>query len=159
MPLILKSDAFPPGGEIPREFTCEGADDSPALSWTGVPPQAKSLALVVEDPDAPDPAAPRTIWSHWVLYNLPPTTTTLPRAVARARLPPGTREGKNDWGRTGYGGPCPPIGQHRYFHRLYALDSELPDLKEPTRAALLAALKGHVVDQGELMGTYRKHGR
>lgn len=156
MALVLRSEDFEAGSEIPRAATCEGADQSPALAWTGVPPGAKSLVLVVDDPDAPDPAAPRTTWAHWLLYNLPPATTGLPRAVAPGQLPAGTRQGRNDFGRIGYGGPCPPIGRHRYFHRLYALDTLLPDLHEPKRPQLLAALEGHIVAQAELMGTYQK---
>lgn len=123
-----------------------------------MPVNAKSLALIVDDPDAPDPAAPKRVWVHWVLYNLPPTTNALPEGVASSALPPGTREGTNDWQRTGYGGPCPPIGRHRYFHKLYALDTELPDLANPTKAALLEAMEGHVLAQAELIGTYRRSG-
>ena len=156
MSLVLTSPAFAPGGEIPAFYTCEGRDVSPALGWTGVPESAKSLALIVDDPDAPDPAAPKMTWVHWVLYNLPATARGLPEAVSRADLPRGTREGTNDWKRTGYGGPCPPIGRHRYFHKLYALDVVLPDLGAATKAELEAAMKGHVVAQAELMGTYQK---
>lgn len=155
----LRSEDFQPGGEIPRVATCEGANESPALSWSGVPPEARSLALIIDDPDAPDPAAPKTTWSHWLLYNLPPAATSLPRGITAGALPAGTREGKNDWHRTGYGGPCPPIGRHRYVHHLYALDTILPDLKHPDRAALLAAMKGHVIASAELTGTYQKRGR
>jgi Raf kinase inhibitor-like YbhB/YbcL family protein len=156
MSLVLTSPAFAPGGKIPATYTCEGRDVSPALAWTIVPESAKSLALVVDDPDAPDPAAPKMTWVHWVLYNLPPTTRSLPEAVSRADLPMGAREGTNDWKRKGYGGPCPPIGRHRYFHKLYALDVALPDLGAATKAELEAAMKGHVVAQAELMGTYQK---
>jgi Raf kinase inhibitor-like YbhB/YbcL family protein len=156
MALVLRSPSFTQGGEIPARHTCEGADASPALEWSGVPDGARSLALIVDDPDAPDPKAPRTTWVHWVLYNLPPTTAGLPEAVPAAQLPPGTRQGRNDWKRTGYGGPCPPIGRHRYFHKLYALDTVLPDLGEPTKARLEQALAGHVLGQAELMGTYEK---
>jgi len=155
--LKLTSKAFTENGKIPRVHTCEGDDVSPPLAWTGVPPGAKSLALIVDDPDAPDPRAPRTIWVHWVLYDIPPTSTGL-KAGAKA-LPPGTRQGRNDWKRVGYGGPCPPIGRHRYFHRLYALDRELPDLEEPTKAELVDAMKGHIIDQFELIGTYQKAGQ
>lgn len=154
MTLQLISAAFAPGGEIPRRHTCQGEDISPPLAWSGVPANAKSLALIVDDPDAPDPAAPKMVYVHWVLYNLPPSITGLPEAVAR--LPNGTGQGLNDWHRTGYGGPCPPIGRHRYFHKLYALDTVLPDLGTPTKAALEAAMKGHVVAQAELVGTYQK---
>jgi len=156
MPLSLSSPAFAPGAEIPTVHTCEGADTSPALAWSGVPPGAKSLALVVDDPDAPDPKAPRMTWVHWVLYDLPPTTTGLAAGAARGGLPAGTREGVNDFKRTAYGGPCPPIGRHRYFHKLYALDTTLGDLGTPARPQLEKAMEGHVLARAELVGTYEK---
>jgi Raf kinase inhibitor-like YbhB/YbcL family protein len=156
MPLRLLSSAFEHLGRIPRRFTCEGEDVSPPLSWTDPPPGTQSFALLVEDPDAPDPEAPKMTWVHWVLYNLPPKARGLEEGVRRERLPAGTLEGRNDWKRTGYGGPCPPIGRHRYFHRLYALDAMLPDLKGPTRASLLKAMEGHVLAGAELIGTYQK---
>jgi Raf kinase inhibitor-like YbhB/YbcL family protein len=156
MSLALTSPAFTPGGEIPALFTCEGRDLSPALAWTGVPESARCLVLVVDDPDAPDPKAPKMTWVHWVLYNLPPTAHGLPEGVAPTELPAGTREGTNDWKRTGYGGPCPPIGRHRYFHKLYALDAVLPDLGAAKKAELEAAMKGHVLAQAELVGRYQK---
>ncbi len=152
----LKSPSIPAMGEIPRRHTCEGEDVSPELRWSGVPEGAKSLVLIVDDPDAPDPDAPTTIWVHWVLYNVPATAAGLPEAVDPKDLPSGTGEGTNDWKRTGYQGPCPPIGRHRYFHRLYALDTVLPDLGTPTKAEVEAAMKGHVLAQAELMGTYKK---
>jgi Raf kinase inhibitor-like YbhB/YbcL family protein len=124
--------------------------------FSGIPPAAKSLALVVDDPDAPDPAKPQRVWVHWVVYNLPPTTTSLPDAVRPDSLPAGALNGRNDWNKVGYGGPCPPIGRHRYFHRLYALDVVLPDLHEPTKAALSKAMEGHVLATAELVGTYQK---
>jgi len=150
----IESAAFAHEGAIPARYTCDGKDLSPPLAWSGVPGGARSLALVIEDPDAPDPAAPKTTWVHWVLYDLPPDCGGLPEAV-RA-LPPGTLEGLNDWTRTGYGGPCPPVGRHRYFHRLYALDARLPDLHRPTRARLAAAMRGHLVAEAALVGTYAK---
>ena len=156
MAMELRSSAFVHDGEINSRYTCDGRDLSPPLSWTGVPDGTKSLALIVDDPDAPDPKAPRRVYVHWVLYNVPPQAPGLAEAVATAHLPAGTREGLNDWGRTGYGGPCPPIGRHRYFHKLYALDTVLPDLKRPTKAQLLAALDGHVLAQAELIGTYQR---
>jgi hypothetical protein len=156
MALAITSTAFRPGGEIPAAHTCQGKDTSPPLAFSGVPAGARSLALVVDDPDAPDPAAPRMTWVHWVLYDLPPAATGLAEAVARRDLPRGTREGQNDWKRTGWGGPCPPIGRHRYFFKLYALDVALGDLGTPTKAKLEAAMKGHVLEQAELMGTYQK---
>ena len=156
MALTLTSPAFAPGAAIPARHTCEGEDLSPALQWSGVPDNARSLALIVDDPDAPDPKAPRTVWVHWVLYNLPAGASALPEGVPPEGLPEGTREGLNDWKQTGYRGPCPPIGRHRYFHKLYALDALLPDLHTPTKAQLERALAGHVVAQAELMGTYQK---
>jgi Raf kinase inhibitor-like YbhB/YbcL family protein len=159
MAMTLSSPAFAAGGEIPELFTCEGQDLSPALAFSGVPDGAKSLVLIVDDPDAPDPKAPKMTWVHWVLYNLPPATAGLAQAVAPRDLPAGTRQGTNDWKRTGYGGPCPPIGRHRYFHKLYALDTLLPDLGAATKADVESAMKGHVLAQAELMGTYEKKRR
>ncbi|MDQ3265423.1 MAG: YbhB/YbcL family Raf kinase inhibitor-like protein [Myxococcota bacterium] len=158
MTLSLHSPAFPHQGEIPRNHTCEGHNVSPPLEWDGVRAPAKSLVLIVDDPDAPDPEAPDHTWVHWVLYNLPVTETGLPEGVTPERLPKGTREGLNDWKKTGYGGPCPPIGKHRYFHKLYALDVVLDDLKKPTCAQLEKAMEGHIVAQTELIGTYHKLG-
>jgi Raf kinase inhibitor-like YbhB/YbcL family protein len=156
MTLVITSPAFTHEGPIPRVYTCQGKDISPALAWNGVPAGAKSLALIVDDPDAPDPKAPKMTWVHWVLYNIPVSATGLAEAIAPKALPAGTREGTNDWKRTGYGGPCPPIGRHRYFHKLYALDVVLPDLKRPTKAQLEQAMKGHVLAQAVVMGTYQK---
>lgn len=150
----LSSAAFAHQGAIPSKYSCEGADLSPPLSWSGLPPGTKSLALIVDDPDAPDPAAPKMTWVHWVLYNLPPAATGLPEGASA--LPAGTLQGINDWQRTGYGGPCPPIGRHRYFHKLYALDTVLPDLGRPSKARLEQAIKGHILGQAELVGTYQK---
>jgi len=155
MAMTITSSAFESGGAIPERFSCDGDELSPPLSWTGVPPDARSLALIVDDPDAPDPEEPRMTWVHWVLYNLPPDGNGLPEGVAPAELPAGTRQGQNDWHRTGYGGPCPPIGRHRYFHKLYALDCLLGDLGEPTKAELERAMAGHVLAQAELIGTYQ----
>lgn len=154
--LVLMSSQFTPGGAIPAAHTCEGADRSPELHWSGVPANARSLALVVDDPDAPDPRAPKMTWVHWVLYDLPPTAHALPVGVTPADLPPGTRQGRNDWKQPGWRGPCPPIGRHRYHFKLYALDVVLPDLKQPDKAALERAMKGHVVAEGQLIGTYEK---
>ncbi len=154
--LKLVSSAFEHSASIPKRYTCEGEDLSPPLAWTGVPAGVRSLALIVDDPDAPDPAAPKMTWVHWVLYNLPADTTHLDQGIAPSALPAGTLQGKNDWKRTGYGGPCPPIGRHRYFHKLYALDAMLPDLKQPTKDQLLKAIQGHVLAQAELVGTYQK---
>ena len=154
MTLVLSSSDFTDGQKLPRELTCEGKDVSPSLEWTGVPAGTKSLALIVDDPDAPDPAAPKMTWVHWVLYNLPATSTGLPEGVRS--LPAGALDGNNDWKRTGYGGPCPPIGRHRYFHKLYALDRVLDRLVRPTKAQVEAAMQGHVLAQAQLMGTYQK---
>jgi Raf kinase inhibitor-like YbhB/YbcL family protein len=150
----LVSPAFPHMGEIPPKYTCEGDDVSPPLSWSGAPQGTQSFALIVDDPDAPDPAAPKMTWVHWVLYDLPPTADGLPEAVRS--LPPGTLEGMNDWSRTGYGGPCPPIGRHRYFFKLYALDVRLPNLQRPGKSALEAAMQGEILDEAVLIGTYQK---
>ena len=152
----LSSSAFAPNADIPGLHTCEGRDRSPPLAWSGVPAGTQSLALIVDDPDAPDPAAPKMTWVHWVLYNLPRDTTALEAGVSRASLPTGTLEGLNDWKREGYGGPCPPIGRHRYFFKLYALDTVLPALHPATKAALEKAMQGHILAQGELVGYYRK---
>ena len=156
MAIAVTSSAFAQGQPIPKLHTCEGKDTSPPLAWSGVPANAKSLVLIVDDPDAPDPAAPRMTWVHWVLYNIPSTATGLPQAAAHGALPPGTLDGLNDWKRTGYGGPCPPIGRHRYFHKVYALDTLLPDLKKPSKAELEQAMKGHVIAEGQIIGTYQK---
>lgn len=155
MPLTITSSAFGHGGEIPREHTCDGADTSPALAWTGVPEGTKSLVLIVDDPDAPDPEAPRMTYVHWVLYDLPPTATGLASARGDSvALPEGTREGHNDWKRIGYGGPCPPVGRHRYFFKLYALDTMLGDLGGIGKPEVVAAMEGHVLEKAVLMGTY-----
>lgn len=156
MSLTLTSPAFRHNGEIPPHYTCDRDDVSPPLSWSGVPGGAKSLVLIVDDPDAPDPQAPKMTWVHWVLYNISPNTTGLAEGVAAKDLPQGALEGINDWKRTGYGGPCPPIGRHRYFHKLYVLDTVLPDLGRPTKAKLEKAMQGHVLAQAELVGTYQR---
>jgi Raf kinase inhibitor-like YbhB/YbcL family protein len=158
MGLTITSTAFAPGGAIPSLYTCDGKDVSPPLAWSDAPAGTMSFVLIVDDPDAPDPAAPRMTWVHWVLYNIDSKAGALPEAVRPNALPAGTREGVNDWGRTGYGGPCPPTGRHRYFHKLYALDTLLPDLGRPTKQALEKAVRGHVLARAELIGTYRKGG-
>lgn len=156
MSLIITSIAFAQLAAIPVKYTCEGADISPPLTWSSVPSGTQSLALIVDDPDAPDPDAPKMTWVHWILYNIPPAAVGLAEAMQTATLPDGTREGVNDWQRTGYGGPCPPIGRHRYFHKLYALDIVLPDLGQPTKTRLEKAMAGHILEQAELTGTYQK---
>jgi Raf kinase inhibitor-like YbhB/YbcL family protein len=154
MTLRITSTAFAEGAPIPGKYTCEGEDLSPPLAWSGAPDGTESLVLIVDDPDAPDPKAPRMTWVHWVLYDLPPSSTGL--AEGAAALPAGAKSGLNDWKRTGYGGPCPPIGRHRYFHKLYALDTKLSDLAKPTKAEVEAAMRGHVLAEAQLMGTYQK---
>ena len=155
--LTLSSSAFQPDCPIPSRYTCDGNDDSPALSWRGTPPNTASFALIVDDPDAPDPAAPRTVWVHWVVYNIPAGVTALPDGAARQAMPSGAVDGLNDWHTPGYRGPCPPIGRHRYFHKLYALDTLLPDLGRPTKSQLEVAMLGHVLGSAELVGTYQRH--
>jgi hypothetical protein len=154
--VTLTSKSFLQNGEIPIRHTCDGQDISPQLSWTEVPAGTKSLVLIVDDPDAPDPADPKMTWVHWVLYNIPLNISDLPEGVTGEGLPSGTLEGINDWKRTGYGGPCPPVGTHRYFHKLYAIDAVLPDLKHPTKATLEEAMQGHVIAHFELIGRYRR---
>ncbi|MGD2112877.1 MAG: YbhB/YbcL family Raf kinase inhibitor-like protein [Gammaproteobacteria bacterium] len=158
MAMTLDSPAFTHDGEIPARYTCEGRDQAPPLAWSGVPGSTRSLVLIVDDPDAPDPEAPRMTWVHWLLYNLPPDSRGLPEGCTTADLPSGTQEGINSWNRTGYGGPCPPIGLHRYFHKLYALDTVLPVMHMPAKAELESAMDGHVIARAELIGTYRKSG-
>ena len=156
MALTIASTSFENQKEIPTLYSCEGDDISPPLAWSGLPEGTRSLVLIVDDPDAPDPKAPQMTWVHWVLYDIPPSAGLLPEDVKSGDLPPGTREGLNDWKRIGYGGPCPPIGRHRYFHKLYALDALLGDLGEPTKDGVEKAMKGHVLASAELMGTYEK---
>ena len=158
MTLAITSPAFAADGDIPARYTCDGEDCSPPLAFAGLPAGTASLALIIEDPDAPDPAAPRMTWVHWIVYDIPPTTRALAENAARRGLPPGARTGRNDWQRSGYGGPCPPVGRHRYVHRLLALDTVLPDLKGPTKAELERALAGHVLEEARLVGRYARSG-
>ena len=151
-PFILTSPAFAAGGAIPKQYTCEGADRSPPLAWQGAPVATRSLVLMVDDPDAPDPAAPTMTWVHWLLYAMPTTMSQLPEDAVPAAM----RAGTNDFQRTRYGGPCPPIGRHRYYFKLSALDIELADLGAPTKAALETAMRGHVLASALLIGTYKK---
>lgn len=153
MAMKLTSPNFSNSKDIPPQYTCEGTDKSPRLSWSDLPKGTKSLALIVDDPDAPDPKAPKMTYVHWVLFNIPPATDGLEEGTKA--LPKGTQEGINDWKRTGYGGPCPPIGKHRYFFKLYALDTTL-SLKKPTKAELEKAMEGHILEKSELVGTYQK---
>ena len=156
MGFSLRSPSFEPQGPIPTKHTCQGDDAATALAWSDPPDGTQSFALIVDDPDAPDPRAPKTTWVHWVLYDLPATARALPEGATAASLPAGTREGLNDWQRAGYRGPCPPIGRHRYFFKLYALDLELRDLGRPTKAQLEKAMQGHALAEAQLIGTYEK---
>lgn len=156
MRFTLSSPDFMDGDAIPKRFTCQGADVSPELRWSGAPDNTSAFALIVDDPDAPDPVAPKMVYVHWVLYNLPASVNGLAEAIAEKALPLNTMQGLNDWKRTGYGGPCPPIGRHRYFFKLYALDAMLPDLGEATKAQVEQAMTGHVLAETVLMGTYEK---
>jgi len=153
MTLTLTSSAFRHQDNIPARYTCNGDDLAPPLTWSGVPAGTQSLALIVDDPDAPDPKHPRQTWVHWLVYNLPADCNGLPEG---SELPASALTGRNDWNRTDYGGPCPPVGRHRYFHKLYALDVQLPDLKHPGKGALEMAMKGHVLAQAELIGLYQR---
>jgi Raf kinase inhibitor-like YbhB/YbcL family protein len=157
--LKITSTAFQSGGSIPSRYTCEGQDVSPPLAWSGAPANTKTFAVIVDDPDAPDPAKPQRVYVHWVVYNLPATATALRENASKTPLPKGAVQGRNDWGKAEYGGPCPPIGRHRYFFKLYALDTELTGMSSPTKADLERAMKGHVLDSGELIGTYQKLGK
>jgi Raf kinase inhibitor-like YbhB/YbcL family protein len=154
MALKITSSAFADGAAIPAKYTCEGEDLSPPLAWTGVPAGANSLVLIVDDPDAPDPKAPRMTYVHWVLYDLPPDSSGLAEDVDK--LPTGAQAGKNDWRRADYGGPCPPIGRHRYFFKLYALDTKLSSLVNPTKLDVVTAMQGHVLAEAQTVGTYQK---
>jgi Raf kinase inhibitor-like YbhB/YbcL family protein len=156
MALTIRSPAFSPMAAIPRKYTCDGDNVAPPLQWSGAPEGTQSLALIVEDPDAPDPAAPQRVFVHWVLYDLPRTSSGLPEGTTADTLPAGPREGKNDWDRRGYGGPCPPKGRHRYFFRVYALDRLLGDLRTPSKADVEAAMADHMLATAELVGTYER---
>jgi len=154
--LTLSSSAFSANGAIPGKYSCEGQNLSPPLAWSGVPAAAKSLALIVQDPDAPDPAAPTKVVSHWVVYDLPPGTTAI--AEGGSDLPSSAHQAKNEKGDMAYMGPCPPKGNHRYFFKLYALDTTLPTLDGPKEKDIEQAMQGHVIGSGELIGTYQKTG-
>jgi Raf kinase inhibitor-like YbhB/YbcL family protein len=155
--LRISSPSFGHGGSIPRNHTADGADLAPPLAIEGVPPGTKSLALIVEDPDAPDPAAPQRIFVHWIVYDMQPSTRSLPLGADRDGLPAGSRQGRNDFGVTGYGGPAPPVGRHRYLFRLFALDTRFGErLGHPRRADVMTAMDGHVIEEAEVMGTYER---
>jgi len=142
----ITNSAFPEGGNIPSKFTCDGSDTSPPLQITGVPSEAKSLVLIADDPDAPG-----GLFTHWLVWNIPPQTNSIPEGAA----PKGV-QGTNDFGKSGYGGPCPPIGRHRYFFKLYALDAVLPNLGQLSKTKLEASMKPHVIARAELIGAYQK---
>jgi Raf kinase inhibitor-like YbhB/YbcL family protein len=154
--MSLYSSAFDHNDDIPSRYTCDGLNISPPLEWLDLPANTASLVLIVDDPDAPNPAAPEMTWVHWVLYNIPPFVSGLKEAVQPSELPRGTVQGLNSWRKTGYSGACPPIGQHRYFHRLYALDITLLDLGNLNKTNLEKAMAGHILDYKELIGTYQR---
>jgi Raf kinase inhibitor-like YbhB/YbcL family protein len=151
MSFEISSTAFPDGGMIPKKFTCDGADVSPPLSWTPAPAGTQSFALIMDDPDAPVGT-----WVHWVRYNLPANTRELPEGVEKQeQLAGGATQGRNDFRRIGYGGPCPPLGKpHRYYFKLYALDTELTLKTGATKPELERAMKSHILGKTELMGRY-----
>jgi Raf kinase inhibitor-like YbhB/YbcL family protein len=151
MAIHIESSAFSEGGQIPREYTCDGKDISPPLSWSGIPEGGKSLALICDDPDA------SKTWVHWVIFNLPARANGLPEAVpARESVLGGGTQGTNDFRKVGYGGPCPPSGTHRYMFKLYALDTEIKLSSGATKADVERAMKGHVLAQATLMGKYSR---
>lgn len=156
MALTLQSSAFSHNSNIPAKYTCSGEDISPPLMWHGIPAQTKSLVLIVDDPDAPDPKAPKMTWVHWVVYNIPADATGLPEGATSYNLPPGTEQGLNDWNKMSYGGPCPPIGCHRYFHKLYALDTVLTGMGKANKKKIEAAMQGHIIETSALVGTFEK---
>jgi Raf kinase inhibitor-like YbhB/YbcL family protein len=156
MAFAITSSAFAPNGSIPRKYTCEGDATSPPLEWSGAPSGTKSLALIVEDPDVPDPAKPQRTFVHWVVYNIPASATGLPENASKSGLPAGAIQGNNDSKKQVYGGPCPPIGRHRYFFKLYALDTNLSFVSPPLKADLLKAMDTHILGNAELIGTYEK---
>jgi Raf kinase inhibitor-like YbhB/YbcL family protein len=148
MTFQLTSSAFGYGEQIPRRYTCDGQNISPPLKWNDPPRGTQSFALIMDDPDAP-----REIWVHWICFNLPAAIRELPE---RAHLSADSQEGWNSWGRPGYGGPCPPSGAHRYFFKLYALDTKIKLPPHPDKAQLLRAMEDHILAQAELMGTYSR---
>lgn len=154
MSLVIASPAFEHMDAMPTRYSCDGDDIAPELRWSGVPDKTESLALIMDDPDAPDPEAPKMTWVHWVLFNLPPDSAGVPEGGSP--LPEGTTEGLNNWKRTGYGGPCPPIGRHRYFFKLYALDTRITDLDNPSKAELETAMQNHILEEAELVGTFQR---
>jgi Raf kinase inhibitor-like YbhB/YbcL family protein len=158
MPLTVLSPAFSDHGPVPAVYSCDGENVAPPLGWSGAPPHTAAFALIVDDPDAPDPAAPKRTFVHWVLYDIPAAVPEIAEGATAGTLPDGAREGRNDEGSLGYTGPCPPVGRHRYFFKLYALDAPLGDLGEPTKAELERAMEGHVLERAQLVGTYGRGG-
>lgn len=156
MSFKLTSSAFTEGDAIPSKYTCEGDDVSPPLAWSGAPDGTRTFAIIVDDPDAPDPAAPKTTYVHWVTYEIPASTVSLAENASKKGMPSGAKQGLNDWKKAQFNGPCPPIGRHRYFFKLYAVDTTLASLSNPTKQDLENAMKGHVLAQTQLMGTYQK---
>jgi Raf kinase inhibitor-like YbhB/YbcL family protein len=156
MDMTITSASVHEIGAILAAYTYDGSNVSPPLAWARSPARTRSLAPIVDDSDAPDPAALRMTWVHWVLYNISSSVTGLAEAAQAADLPPGTLPGINDWNKTGYGGPCAPIGRHRCFFKLCALDVMLAGLRRATKARLEQAMKGHVIVRAELVGTYRR---
>ena len=153
MPFAIHSPSFEHNGEIPPKYTCHGENISPPLVWSDPPPGTIVYALIVDDPDAPDPAAPKMTWVRWILYNIPVSAHELPEGVSSKNLPAGTEEGISDFHTTGYGGPCPPIGRHRYFFKLYALSKKVSGLNHPVKSELEQAMAGSILAQTELVGT------
>jgi hypothetical protein len=152
MEIKITSSAFEEGGLIPAKYTCDGADVSPPLQWDAVPEGTKSVALICDDPDAP-----MGTWVHWVLFNLPSDAKELAENIpAEETLPNGAKQGVNDFGRIGYGGPCPPGGTHRYFFKIYALDTEVGLEAGADKRQLLKAMEGHILEQGQLVGKYKR---
>lgn len=156
MAFTITSSAFASNGSIPSKYTCEGTQTSPPVEWSGAPSGTKSFALIVDDPDVPDPAKPERTYVHWVVYNIPAGTTAIPENAAKSGLPSGAMHGYNDSRKQTYAGPCPPIGRHRYFFKVYALDTDLSFASPPTKADLLKAMQSHVLGNAELIGTYEK---
>lgn len=155
----IMSPAFAPDGPIPSKFTCDGPECSPPLAWGAAPSGSRSLALLVDDPDAPDPAAPTRVWVHWIRYNLPPTLASLPEGAGNRTPDLNARECLNDANRHGYPGPCPPIGRHRYYFRIFALDTVLPDLgPKARRGDFERVMSGHMLAATVVMGTYAHPG-
>lgn len=156
MVFAITSPSFHNGDQIPIVYTCEGRDISPPLSWSSPPKGTVSFVLIVDDPDAPDPKAPKMCWVHWVLYNIPASTSSLKENITSEELPSGTIEGRNDYKRTRWGGPCPPIGRHRYFFKLYALSKKLDLPTGASKQEVEKAMSGNVLSTAELIGTYEK---